>query len=262
MCSCDRIMIDSDLEHSLKRIEDFVTSKYDHSNFLDKKGLPDSIRRVQGMFTGELEIYDSSLITALGIDAEVKDQMILEFGAGGMSSSLDFLAFGSELVYVLEGFPFGFSIWEKEELNELLKLKSKLKGVDSDALILEERFVRGSERQPLPYQFDRSYFFFPDIVLLGNFPEKGESIWGKSIFNQIVLFAHHHLVQGGEFKVVTEIDIPYLSDVRIDGFEKSVERRSGRPLYSEEQRTSYDNDFERVRPASSLGLTIITYKKR
>ena len=244
-----------------KRIEELVTANYNRHNAWDKSKISEKAKQIQEMFTGYREIYDGSLMPSLGISDAISGKRILEFGAAGMTSSFDLVAAGAELVYVLEFNPFGLVLWTKEELDELLSMKAKCKSVDRNKVVVEPRYVGGDDDSLLSQEFDRSYYFFPDASLVGTFPEDGDNKRRRNVFSEIVKFAYNHLVESGYFMVVTEVDVPYINEVLIEGFKRTFERKPGSLLYTEKQRVEHDNSFERVRPASSLALTVLKYEK-
>jgi len=200
-----------------------------------------------------MEIYDQSLMSLLNIPGAVKGKRILEFGAGGMSSSFDMVSAGAETVYVLEHNPFALSHWKPEELDELLRMKAECKEVDRSKVVVEERYVGGEDKSSLSQSFDQSYFFFPNVVLVGKYPGGKDDPERRRVFEEIVEFAYSHLVDGGQFMVVTEMDAPYIHEVLIDGFERTFERLPG-----SERRI---DNRKRIRPVSSLALTVLKYEK-
>lgn len=244
-----------------KRIEQLVTANYNRHDAWDNSQIPETVKKVQGVFAGNRELYDESLMSSLNISYAIKEKRVLEFGAGGMSSSFDMVAKGAKLVYVMEYRPFGLVLWKPEELDELLMMKAECKAVDRNRVVVETKYVGGSDRNILSQRFEQAYFFFPDASLVGTFPEDGDNKRRRGVFAEIVKFAYINLVEGGCFTIVTEVNIPYINEVLIDGFKRTFERRSGSLLYTEEQRVNHDNSYERIRPASSLALTVLKYEK-
>jgi len=244
-----------------KRIEELATAHYGTHDMWQRKELPRTIESVLSWFTGEKEIYDTSLMDELNLRPQVEGKRILNIGDCGLSSSLDFIASGSELVYAVDVSFFGSWVWDAKELDALVAMKAAKRGVnDVSNLKAVERFIGGSNDQPLPQKFDAAYFFFPPPAKFATLPERYSCKTTKDNFTEILAFAYGHLERDGSFKIVTEVEPQYLDDIQFPGFERSVWRKDGRPLYTMEQLKS-TSDFERVRPASSLGLSVISYAK-
>lgn len=215
------------------------------------------LKEAERSFSGETEIYDTSIAEYINIGPEVKGTKVLDIGPGGMSSSLDMITMGAKEAWAVEPCPFGLPL-VNERANKLVNLKASQRSLNTRRLTLIQRPM-GDALDLLPRDFNRVYFFFPNVpqvsTLLGYYETSSR------IFADTVLAACSCLTESGKLIITTEVDMPYLNEVQVNGFKRSTSRKSGLLLYSKQQLMQRDNNFTRIKPADSLALTFIKYER-
>ncbi len=212
------------------------------------------------------DYYDSSLLDSLGLLEDICGRRILDIGAGCLNSSFDLALGGASQVVAVEPYPFRIhdtgSRSYPEMIRSIAKYLATKRGLEDlpQNLKLFARSLGGYIPKHLG-KFERAFFFFPPVPLVGNYPEY-DVLEIEEEFEGLVQSVCYVLTPEGKLSIVTEVPSDKIRGVEVLGFERSVREYTGRALYSERQRlTNWKEreDPEPIRPASSLALTVVEY---
>ncbi len=212
------------------------------------------------------DYYDSSLLDSLGLLEDINGKRVLDIGAGCLNSSFDFVLNGASQVVAVEPYPFRIQDTESHSYPEVIRSIARYfaaKGGLEDLPTNLKLFARSLGGYIPEYlgKFDRAFFFFPPVPLVGNHPEYDVPEI-ESEFEGLVGSVCEILTPGGNLKIITEVPSDKLRWLEVFGFRRTVREYEGVELYSEKQRVANWQeriDPEPIRPASSLALTVVEY---
>lgn len=211
---------------------------------------------------GTGEFYDFSLFERLGLSGQVAGKRVLDVGASGLHSTCDILKAGAREVVAIDPYPFALgSPLSQDLIDELVFLQAMGKGVDPKKIKLCQKSL-GAVHEKILGTFDRIYWFFPPVCLVGNYPEyhvQSGKIFGMAVQNGCSL-----LNKDGSFTIVTDVPANKVRGVEVIGFRREIRGLAGKRGYTEKERINRLNgtessDYKPIKPASGLRVGLLEY---